>query len=42
MLEEVGDFKYLGSLMMAEVGVEAKVQLRVMEGSTVLGAVEAL
>ena len=39
MLEEVKAFKYLGAMVTAGGGVEAKVQQRVLEGSKVLGAV---
>ena len=39
VLEDVEVFKYLGSLVTAEGGMEADVQLRVLEGSKVLGAV---
>ena len=39
VLENVAAFKYLGSLVTAEGGVEADVQQRVMEGTKVLGAV---
>ena len=39
VLEEVEVLKYLGSLVTAVGGVEADVQLRVLEGSKVLGPV---
>ena len=42
VLEEVAVFKYLGSLVTAEGGVEAGAQQRFMEGSKVLGAVRSV
>ena len=42
VLEEVAVFKYTGSLVTADSGVEADVQQRVMEGSKDLGAVRSV
>ena len=42
MLEEVGQFKYLGSVIAADSGVEADVRHRVNEGCKVLGAMKGL
>ena len=42
VLEDVKVYKYLRSLVMAVVGVEADVQQRVFEGSKVLGAMSSV
>ena len=42
VLEEMGVFKYLGSLVTGVGGVEADLQQRVLERSEVLGAVRSV
>ena len=42
VMEEVVDFKYLGSLVTKVGGVEADVQKSVLEGSEVIGAVRSV
>ena len=42
VLEEVDQFKYLGSVIAADGGVEADVRHRVNEGCKVLGAVKGV